>query len=227
MERNEFLTDDMARGIFDGISLVVWDWNGTLLDDVRINMDTINDLLTRRGVVNIQNLNEYRSGFGFPIIDYYRGLGFDTKREAFSDIADEYVRVYSEKLCEAGLYSGVRDALEHVSGLGIRQVIISAAEGDRLRREVRNYGIDGYFTDVIGTGDNLGSSKVSLALNFVGGCGVERDHVLFIGDLLHDAEVAGECGCRAVLVSAGHQTGERLKVSGYPVFSDLNALLIK
>ena len=190
-------------------------------------MDTINDLLTRRGVVNIQNLNEYRSGFGFPIIDYYRGLGFDTEREAFSDIADEYVREYSEKLCEAELFCDVSMALERLRENGIRQVIVSAAEGERLRCEVKSYGIDGYFTDVIGTGDNLGSSKVSLAVNFVSRCGVEREKILFISDLLHDAEVAGECGCRAVLISAGHQSAGRLEVSGLPVYGSLSELFAK
>ena len=214
----------MAKSILDGVSLVVWDWNGTLLDDVRVNLDTINALLTRRGIRNIKDEAEYRGGFGFPIIDYYRTLGFDTEREAFSDIADEYVRVYGEKLHEASLASDAVEALSRFKTLGIRQVIISAAEGERLRREVESYGIDGYFTDVIGTGDNLGSSKVSLAVNFVERCGVEQDKILFIGDLLHDAEVARECGCKAVLVSAGHQSADRLAASGYPVLPDIKTV---
>lgn len=214
----------MTNSILDGISLVVWDWNGTLLDDVRINIATINELLTRRGIKNIGDEAEYRDGFGFPIIDYYRTLGFDTENERFSDIADEYVRVYGERLCEASLASDAVSVLSRLGSMGLRQVIVSAAEGARLRREVMCYGIDGFFTDIIGTGDNLGSSKVSLAVNFVEGCGVSRDEILFIGDLLHDAEVARECGCRAVLVSAGHQSAERLKGSGMPVLSSLSEI---
>ncbi len=209
------------------ISLVVWDWNGTLLDDVRVNLDTINALLTRRGIRNIDSEAEYRGGFGFPIIDYYRALGFDTEREAFSDIADEYVRVYGEKMSGASLAADAVSVLSYFRELGIRQAIVSAAEGERLRREVKEYGIDCYFTDVIGTGDNLGSSKVSLAVNFVENCGVEREKILFIGDLLHDAEVARECGCKAVLISAGHQSAERLAASGYPVLPKISAITAK
>ena len=207
--------------ILDGVSLVVWDWNGTLLDDVRVNVETINELLGRRGLEKIKNLREYRGGFGFPIIDYYRTLGFDTDREEFSEIADEYVRVYRGKLCEAALFPDAVPLLKRFQKMGIRQVTVSAAEGERLRREVKSYGIDGYFTHVIGTGDNLGSSKVSLALNFVKDSGVPQEGILFIGDLLHDAEVARECGCRAVLISAGHQSADRLKLSGFPVLPSL------
>ena len=210
----------MAKSILDGVSLAVWDWNGTLLDDVRVNLDTINALLTRRGIRNIKDEAEYRGGFGFPIIDYYRTLGFDTEREAFSDIADEYVRVYGEKLHEAALASDAVETLSRFKNLGIRQVIISAAEGERLRREVKSYGIDGYFTDVIGTGDNLGSSKVSLAVNFVERCGEERGKILFIGDLLHDAEVATALGFTPILFSGGHNDKERL-LQVAPIVDDL------
>ena len=216
------------KGSFmENVSVVVWDWNGTLLNDVDVNIASINCLLARRGIPTIKDLVEYREGFGFPIIDYYRTLGFDMESENFSDIADEYVRVYSEKLCETSLFPDVEAVLKHFREHGIRQVIVSAAEGERLRAEVKSFGISDYFTDIIGTGDNLGSSKILLGTNFVAGCGVTREEIVFIGDLLHDAELAAACGCRAVLVAAGHQSARRLAASGCDILSDLGEILDK
>lgn len=206
-------------------SCVVWDWNGTLLDDVAVNIRTISTLLERRGLPLIPNETEYRGGFGFPIIDYYRTLGFDTEKESFSDIAEEYISVYNSKIKNARIGDGIREALEAIRGMDVRQVIISAAEQNRLRSEVRSYGIDGYFTDILGTGNNLGSSKVSVGKAFVASCGIPSEEILFIGDMAHDAEVAAECGCDVILVSFGHQSHERLEKLGAKVIESAKEIV--
>ena len=41
---------------------VVWDWNGTLLDDVKISVDTINVMLERKHLGKL-TVEEYRSIF--------------------------------------------------------------------------------------------------------------------------------------------------------------------
>ena len=48
---------------------VVWDWNGTLLDDVKISVDTINVMLERKHLGKL-TVEEYRSIFGFPVKPY-------------------------------------------------------------------------------------------------------------------------------------------------------------
>lgn len=201
----------------NSVKCIVWDWNGTLLDDVHVNIRTINTLLTARGLASIPSLEVYRDGFGFPIIDYYRTLGFDTERERFSDIAEEYVQVYNVLRPEATVSEETKRTLRAVRDLGIRQVIVSAAETLRLRDEVKSYGIAEYFTDMLGTANNLGSSKREVARTFVAESGFSPDEVVFIGDIEHDAEVAEAAGCRCILVSSGHQSAERLRKTGCTV----------
>ena len=55
---------------------IVWDWNGTLLDDRWLTIAVMNRLLARR---NMDELTEdrYLQLFTFPGIDYNRRLGFD------------------------------------------------------------------------------------------------------------------------------------------------------
>ena len=72
------------------IQTIVWDWNGTLLDDVELCRHTINRLLVKRGLKRL-DLEQYRRVFQFPIIEYYRKAGFDLEAEPFEVLAHEYM----------------------------------------------------------------------------------------------------------------------------------------
>ena len=48
---------------------VVWDWNGTLLNDVKVGVNTLNDMLGRRGLP-LLSVEDYKEKFGFPVIDF-------------------------------------------------------------------------------------------------------------------------------------------------------------
>ena len=60
---------------------VLWDWNGTLLDDLALNLSVENELLRRRGLFERADKDYYLEHFGFPIIEFYRALGFDFSKE--------------------------------------------------------------------------------------------------------------------------------------------------
>lgn len=205
--------------------LVIWDWNGTLLSDVDVNVRTINILLHKRGISQIPSREAYLERFRFPVIDYYRELGFNTDVENFSDIANDYINVYNVEARDAGLYDGTREVLEAVRDMGVRQAIVSAADGDRLRCEVKNRGIDGYFTDIIGKGDNRGDGKIALGQGFVNSTGVPASKILFVGDMEHDAELAAACGCDCLLIARGHMSCERLEKLGVPVVDDISDVI--
>ena len=57
--------------------LVLWDWNGTLLDDVELCENALNRLLQRYGYPQRYDHEQYRAIFGFPVEDYYVRAGFD------------------------------------------------------------------------------------------------------------------------------------------------------
>ena len=51
--------------------LILWDWNGTLLDDVELCENALNRLLQRYGYPQRYDHEQYRAIFGFPVEDYY------------------------------------------------------------------------------------------------------------------------------------------------------------
>ena len=73
---------------------VIWDFNGTIFDDVQIGIDSLNILLKRRNLPLVQSKEAYKSWFIFPIIEGYKKIGFDFDTESYDDVAVEWVKEY-------------------------------------------------------------------------------------------------------------------------------------
>ena len=203
---------------------ILWDWNGTLLDDLALNLKVENRLLERRGLQQMGSKEVYLDYFGFPIIRFYERLGFDFSKEKYTDVADEYIEVLRELSEEATLFADAQPVLEALRKEGLRQIIISAAEETLLHAQVKAFGIADYFDAVLGSSDNLGQSKVETALGFLRGHGLDPARALFIGDTTHDHETAEALGCDCVFVSRGHNSRARLLATGCPVYASLSEL---
>ena len=196
--------------------IVIWDFNGTLLDDVECGIKSINVLLSRRGLPTVKSQEQYRSLFRFPIIKYYESLGFDFTREDFSSVAVEWVEQYDIFSKESKIHPDALAAIEALERAGIRQVLLSATEQKMLERQVAGLGLDGRFEEVLGMDTVEAHTKLPAALRFTQKARPTR--VVFVGDTLHDAEVAAEAGAECLLIACGHQSRERLMTSGLPVF---------
>lgn len=204
---------------------VIWDWNGTLFDDVDICIDTMNELLNKRSIDIIKSRDYYRKIFCFPVINYYRKLGFDFNQETFQEVADEYVNRYHENCQRASLMSGAREIIDMVNKLNIKQTVISASEQSSLDFQIAPFKIDKIFADVIGIEDNFARSKIDLAKRYFQNNHLNTDKVLFVGDTIHDYEVSRLLGCDCILISRGHQSKDVLSTKDVIIIEDFKDLL--
>ena len=203
---------------------VLWDWNGTLLDDLALNLQVENTLLTRRGLSTIGSREFYLEHFSFPVRKFYEMVGFDFTKEDFTAVSDEYVELYEAGLHTAALFDDVIPTLARLEGLGVRQGIISASEHARLVDEVRAFGIAERFVCILGSENNLGRSKVHVALDWLQKNAIDPRRIAFVGDTIHDRETADALGCDCFFVARGHNARHRLEATGYPVFDSIQAL---
>ena len=204
---------------------VIWDWNGTLLDDTMVAVDALNEMLARRSLSPI-TLDFYRNNFAFPVRPFYEAIGVNLANENWDSLAREYHETYRRQK-GATLSDGAREALEAIRGKGIGQSLVSALEHGRLVCDVERFGIAGFFDSICGT-DNLdGASKLDLAKGLAARlrerCGDGLDIVL-VGDALHDKETADAIGARCVLFSGGSHSASRLKAVA-PTVGDFSALV--
>ena len=193
---------------------VFWDWNGTLLDDTRAAVDTLNIMLARRGGSPVA-MDFYRDHFAFPVRPFYEAIGVCLENEDWDALAREYHDVYAVQ--PKRLNAEAIAALERVKAAGARQSIISALRQDLLEEITCRLGVAKYMDYVYGV-DNLdGLSKVDRArslLSAVRGSSPPGDlSLVLIGDALHDKEVADALGARCVLCAQGSHAAWRLRAA--------------
>lgn len=202
---------------------ILWDWNGTLLDDVVPCVRAINAILRRRRLPRV-TIRRYREVFCFPVRRYYEMIGLRPTEDEWARIAVEFHEFYRLFSAAAPLRPGVLDALRHMRRRGWTLSILSASEITLLERMVRERRIRGYFARLAGLRDYYAHSKIDLGRELLAASGGDPAEAVLIGDTLHDYEVAQEIGCRCILVAGGHQTETRLRTSGAPVIRDFRGL---
>lgn len=198
---------------------ILWDWNGTLLDDVALTLALENRLFSENGY-RLVEMDEYRRLFCFPVRAYYRTLGVSD--EDFVPIAGKWAELYREESAACGLYPEAVEAVHRFHAAGFRQVIVSASEQSMLRAQVARYPeLTGMFDEVLGINDVFAGSKVQMALDFLRRDGTDPAQAVFLGDTLHDAEVAQAIGCRCLLIAQGHQCADVLAQADVPVLGSV------
>lgn len=203
--------------------VIIWDFNGTLLDDMQVCIDCMNTMLKERDLP-LLDMDRYREVFNFPVRDYYLSLGFDFQEEPFEIPAHRFIDLYREALHLAPLQPDAVNILEYFRQLGIKQIILSAMEQDFLVETLKLKGIFGYFDQVAGIKNHLGEGKLDLAKDLIKSLGKEPGKICLVGDTVHDYEVATGSGIPCILVAQGHQSVERLSNLDCLILKDLNDL---
>ena len=202
------------------IDHIIWDWNGTLLDDVRFGFRLANWLLEQYHLPLIQDLYTYRRIFTFPIREYYRTIGFGD--DIFPEVAVKWMNKYMAEEHECPLQPGALEATRLFREKGFRQVIISASKLENLKFQLAERPHFDFFDSPRGLGDIYAGSKIDIAIDWMKTSGANGESTVFIGDTLHDYDVAQAIGCRCILVEGGHQLPETLKNSGAMVAKSLS-----
>ena len=198
---------------------ILWDFNGTLLDDVACGIKCINTMLSRRNLSTVKSVEAYHRAFTFPITKYYENVGFDFSLEPFSEIAPEWIELNQINIKKAPLFPDALEVIKMIESNGVPQTIISATKQDLLQGHIKDLGITGYFDEILGLDNINAESKVGIAQNWM----KKHPHTnpVFIGDTVHDAEVATSVNIDCILVSTGHQNRQTLEETGLPVYNSL------
>ncbi len=205
--------------------LIIWDWNGTLFNDVDYSVQVMNKMLIKYKLRTI-GIDFYREIFTFPVKKYYEKLGFDFSEYSFEAVGMEFIEAYNRNVDLCGLNENSIETLSNIKNRAIKQVIISAREHNSLIEDVRKQNIECYFDAVIGISDNYASSKLHLFDEVIRDFNFSKEEILLIGDTLHDCEIAEELNINFVHYSKGHQDKSHFKFCDFfQSIYDLSAIM--
>ena len=199
---------------------IIWDWNGTLWDDAWLCVEINNNMLDRRSKPEI-DLRIYQENLVFPVADYYSKIGFNYLDDPYESLAEEFIGEYTERRFECDLQENAQALIEHLAGQGVPQAVLSAYQHDTLLEAVEYFDLTRFFDDIIGLNDIYAAGKVENGKRYIAGLDCNPREVLFIGDTVHDFDVAEAMGVDCILVEGGHNSAARLEACGVPVFPSL------
>jgi phosphoglycolate phosphatase len=199
---------------------VLWDWNGTLLDDLAYAIDVRNRVFPAFGLPPIRSLEEYYQQFTFPVRLYYERAGVTD--ENFDRVAHAWMDEYVRGCPQIPLHGDAAAVVQSLKAAGIRQVVLSASKLDILSQQLSYYPqLAGCFQRLLGLGDIYARSKEAIGCAYLQSCGIPAGECVMLGDTLHDADVARAMGTQCILVAKGHQSRSRLEEAGVPVCGSL------
>jgi phosphoglycolate phosphatase-like HAD superfamily hydrolase len=202
------------------VAHLVWDWNGTLLDDLPLVVAATNVSLAAVGGPSVST-DDHRRDFRRPIADYYgHVLGRSVTREEFAELDRVYHEAYRAGLLDTALAADAEAAMRAWPG---SQSLLSMWFHEELVPEVTRRGLRGLFGRIDGLRAGVvgGGPKVEHLVEHLSALGVRPSDVVLIGDSVDDAQAAAAVGAASVLYGGGFTHPDRLAETGAPVVSTL------
>ncbi|ADD45324.1 HAD family hydrolase [Stackebrandtia nassauensis] len=198
---------------------LVWDWNGTLIDDFAAVVEATNLAI---GTVGGQQLDAatHRERFFRPVADFYSELaGRELPPAEFAELDKLFHQHYHSKLAEHGLTVDARAAIAAWPGT---QSLLSMWFHNDLVPLVTEHGLVEHFARIDGLRETVGgNSKHPYLVAHLEALGIDATDCVLIGDSVDDHVAAATAGASCVLYAGGFTSPTRLRATGAPVAESL------
>ncbi len=201
---------------------ILWDWNGTILNDTPVAFEATNILLQRYSYPTI-TLDYYRDNVDTPIVNFYSKI-FDLTKENIDALDNEWCVLYNELSHKINLQDGVELMLKTFSEQNCHQAVLSAFRTAEIVKFADKFSVRHYFKAILGTQNIAMESKTMRGKKYMQEKHLKPEQTLYIGDTAHDCETAKGLGINCVLLSCGQQSEKVLQGCGVPVFDSYEKL---
>lgn len=202
---------------------IVWDWNGTLFDDVELIVAAANHAFEEAGLEAV-TVERYRERFTVSAAGLIRRLfGKDLASDTLLAMNDAYQEYYRAHRGGCLLTADALDCLREWRQADGTQSLLSLHLYEDLLELVRDRAVRDYFdaiTGRVGVADGKYDHLVR-HLDRLASQGIPAERVVMIGDTLDDAQCAERAGVRVILYSGGLQLREALAQADVPVVGSL------
>ncbi|HUJ01153.1 MAG TPA: HAD-IA family hydrolase [Usitatibacter sp.] len=182
--------------------LVVFDWDGTLMDSTRLIASCLQEACREVGAP-IPSDSDALFVIGLNMADTFRRVAPDLDAEAQRRLAERYRHHFLSREHEAPLYEGVREMLEELHARGARLAVATGKARRGLERALDATGLRRWFEATRCADEGFAKPHPDMLLMLLDVTGVEPARSVMVGDTTHDLELAANAGVDAVAVSYG------------------------
>jgi len=189
--------------------LVVFDWDGTLMDSTRLIAACLQEACRDVGAP-VPSDSDALFVIGLNLADTFRRVVPGLDPEAQRRLAERYRHHFLAREHEAPLYAGVREMLAELHARGKRLAVATGKARRGLERALDATGLRAWFEATRCADEGFAKPHPDMLLMLLDMTGVEPHRALMVGDTTHDLELAANAGIDAVSVSYGAHPGELL-----------------
>jgi phosphoglycolate phosphatase-like HAD superfamily hydrolase len=198
-------------------SHLVWDWNGTLLDDLPVVIEAVNLSIGSFGVDPI-TADDYRDHYTRPVRHFYDSLfGRVVDDEEWLRLNTAFHDAYFELATHVDLAPGALEAMGMLEEAGWSQSLLSMSPQDWLEGVVARLELTGRFEMVDGLSGPTGGLKAAHLEDHLSMLAIEGRSVVVVGDTPDDVAAARHVGAHPVLFHGGSHHIEVLEREGVPI----------
>ena len=193
------------------VTNIIFDFNGTLLDDLNLTFDIEERMLKKHGLPLVTK-DFYLHNFSFPVKAYYELIGYDFAKTPYEDLAVEFVdEYYAREEKETFLFEDCYDVLTWLKQENIHLYVLSASKQDYLERQLKRLGIFDLFDGVIGDNSIHAHGKINYGNEYLNAHEIDRSKTIMVGDTVHDFEVAEALNLTPIIFLGGHNSEDLFK----------------
>ena len=205
---------------------IIWDFNGTILDDVDVAVKIVNSILKELNYKHTLTKEEYKDIFKFPVIEYYELAGVNFDIHPFEYVSELYIKYLNIYVNESSIYKDFYNLINLSKSKGYNNVILSATRNDMLLNMIKDYKLEEYFDEIYGISDIYAHSKLDIAKTWNSTSKYAKNEKIYIGDTCHDWDVALSIDATPYIICSGHQSRKRLEENDIKVYNNLSEVML-
>jgi phosphoglycolate phosphatase len=202
---------------------IIWDWNGTIIDDVKLCVLILNEALlySKKPLITV---SQYKKSFCFPVNLFYKKIGLPSSGTSYEALNTFFISKYKNNFTKCTLHSGIKSVLIKNNKFGVNQSVLSAGKDSDVNEFVRYFDLNKYFSIVSGVGNIRATGKREISKAHLNTIASDPNKIVLIGDTVHDFEIADYLGIDCVLFCNGHNSKNVLQTKTLHVIDSYKAL---
>jgi phosphoglycolate phosphatase len=184
------------------IELIVFDWDGTLMDSAGLIANSIQRACVDLGLPAPSEADA-RHVIGLGLHDAMRYLQPDLPATEYPHLAERYRHHYFAREPDIPLFAGADDLLEHLSTAGYRLAVATGKTRVGLDRALEKTDTGRWFDASRCADECFSKPHPAMLIELMELFGTPPRHTLMVGDTTHDLQMAVNAGCGAVAVAGG------------------------
>ncbi|KAF7599106.1 MAG: HAD family hydrolase [Candidatus Dactylopiibacterium carminicum] len=189
----------MAEKKFD---LIVFDWDGTLMDSTALIVDSIRAACMDMGVA-VPSRAQAAHVIGLSLVGAMREVAPGLDEAEVQELARRYRAHYLARDNETVLFEGTRELLELLCAEGYTLAIATGKARAGLDRVLASSGLAPLFQATRCADESFSKPHPGMLLDLMDRLVVDPERTLMVGDTTHDLLMARSAGVSAVAVTCG------------------------